>query len=123
VESIEQLLKNESNPEVLRGIALFINEQSQIIAEENKKLRDERAKEQAQKQEWLNNEIRVHLNKLRSRFFDYGRESFDKSYERRTDENQLLMHAKSLVGEVKESEIKKIYQQSRFIAIVHLKIF
>lgn len=106
METVEQMLKNESNPEVLRGIALFINEQAQIIAEENKKLREERAKEEAEKQQWLNREIQTHLNKLRRRHFDRGRETV-KSTVRDAKEDELLMHAQSLVGDVQDREAAK----------------
>src|SRR5437762_1709378 len=107
MESVEQMLKNETNPEVLRGIALFINEQAKLIAEENRKLREERAKEEAERQAWLGHEIRAHLNKLRARYFDHGRETLDKAHERRTNEDELLMHAESLVGDVRSSDAKK----------------
>jgi transposase len=106
METVEQMLKNESNPEVLRGIALFINEQAKIISEENKVLRAERAREAAAKQEWLNQEIRKQLNKLKRRCFDHGRETV-KTTDRSTDEDELLLHAQSLVGGVKESEVLK----------------
>ena len=106
MSNLEQMLQNESNPEVLRGIALFINEQARLIAEENRELRDERDREEAEKQAWLSREIEVHLGKLRTRYFDHGRESLRPS-ERRSGEDQLLMHAKSLVGDVKDSEVSK----------------
>lgn len=104
--SVEQMLKEETNPEILRDIALFINEQAKIIAEENKQLRAERDREEAEKQAWLTQSIATHLNKLRRRFFDVGRESLDL-IEARPNEQDLLMHAKSLVGDVKQKDVLK----------------
>jgi transposase len=104
METVEQMLRNETHPEVLRGIALFISEQAKIIAEENRILRAERDREEAAKQEWLNQEIRKHLNKLKRRHFERGRESVG-SLSRDTGEDQLLIHAQSLVGDVKSSEV------------------
>src|SRR5262249_46045226 len=106
METVEQMLRNESNPEVLRGIAIFINDQAKKLAEEVKTLKAQRDREEAEKQEWLNREIRSQLNKLRKRTFDQSRETL-KSSERKTPEDELLMHAKSLVGDIKNSEVKK----------------
>lgn len=106
----EELIRSETNPEILRELALFINDQAKLIAEENKKLRAEREKEEAQKQAWLNRAIEVHLHKLRKRFFEKGRETLgQKSRDRRqSKDDQLLLHAQSLAGNTPKSESAKL---------------
>lgn len=103
---VAQMIKNETHPEVLREIALFIHAQSQLLAKENEQFRLEKAKEDALRQRWLNQAVEVHLKKLRRRFFDIGRESLGVS-ESRHNEQELLMHAQSLTGELKAEEISE----------------
>lgn len=96
--TVEQLIKREKNPEILRELSLFILEQSAVLAKDNERLRDKIAHEQ-QQQEWLSSAIRAHLHKLQRRLFGHGRESTGGSRPRRDGEEQLLLHAKSLAGE------------------------
>ena len=112
-----ELIQRETNPEILRELALFIHDQADFIAAENKILRAERKIEAARKQEWLNQEIRAQLHKLQRRLFDKGRESLgDLARPRDTKEDQLLLHAMSLTGEPtkKESKNLPITEQEHF---------
>jgi len=61
------------------------------------------AKKEAQRQEWLNSGIQAQLHKLRRRFFGHGREGL-KDRDRRDSEEQLLLHAQSLVGKPAKDE-------------------
>ncbi len=102
VTMVEQLIRQEKNPEILRELSLFILEQSALLAKDNERLRNKIALEQRQ-QEWLSTAIRTHLHKLQRRLFAHGRESNGKRRPRRDEEEQLLLHAKSLAGEKPES--------------------
>jgi transposase len=100
VSSLEQLIKQEKNPEILRDLSLFILEQSTILAQDNERLKKEIAAKKHH-QEWLNSAVQFHLHKLQRRFFEHGRESLSKQRlrARGTDQDQLLMHAQSLAGD------------------------
>ncbi len=105
MKTAEQLIREEKNPEILRELALFILQQSNVISAENNKLRALRAKEEAKKQAWLNKAIEVQIHKLRRRFFEGGRETLSKGVhtrDRRGDE--LLLHAQSLAGKPDQDE-------------------
>lgn len=106
MDTVEQLIKNETHPEVLREISLFIFEQSKKMSAEIDGFRREVAKREAEKQEWLNSAISAQLNKLRRRFFDNGRECLGLRKRDRRDEEQLLLHAHSLVGVAPKEEKK-----------------
>lgn len=99
------MLKKESHPEVLREIALFIHQQSEILSRENKKFREDIIKRDSKNQEWLNQAIAAQLNKLQRRFFENGRETLaSRDRRRRDNKDQLLLHAQSLAGEPKKEE-------------------
>ncbi len=104
METVEQLIRNEKNPEILREISLFILDQSKKMSAEIDVFRKEIAKREAEKQEWLNSAIQTQLTKLRRRFFENGRESLGLRKCDRRDEEQLLLHAHSLVGEAPKEE-------------------
>lgn len=105
--SVAELIKNESHPEVLRGLALFVVEQSSIMALEIEKLREEIKKKEVQKQIWLSQAIRTQLHKLQRQIFVNGRESLgQKKRNRRDDEDQLLLHAQSLTEGPADNEIE-----------------
>ena len=110
MQTVEEMIKSETNPEILRELALFINQQAGVLALELEALKKERAKEEQKKQAWLNQAIEAHLHKLQKRFFDRGRESVgDKTRVRRNDEKkQLLLHAQSLAGEPAKSEARDL---------------
>jgi transposase len=98
MSNLERLIKQESNPEILRELSLFILEQSATLAKDNERLKNEAAAKAAH-QEWLNSAVQNHINKLQRRFFEHGREGLSvRARERDTSEDQLLMHAQSLVG-------------------------
>lgn len=104
MESVEQLIRRESNPEVLRELSLFILQQTELLKAENERLR-QKAAEKEQQQQWLNSAIAAHLHKLQRRLFEHGRESLkSRTRNRRTDQDQLLLHAQSLVGEAAKDE-------------------
>lgn len=100
MQSIESIIKNETRPEVLRDMALLILRSNQDLSSQVQSLRLKKATEEKQKQEFLNASIRAQLHKLTVRIFGSGREGLDlkKSRSRRTDPDQLLMHAQSLGG-------------------------
>ena len=102
MEKIAQILKDEKDPEILREISLFILNQSTLLAAENERLKKAKAREEIESQAFLNSAIESHLHKLRRRLFAHGRESLDsRDYERRVGkQEELLLHAKSLAGEV-----------------------
>lgn len=104
METIEQLLRNEKHPEILREISLFIMEQAKKISAENDVFRKEIAKREAARQEWLSSAISAQLHKLRRRFFDNGRECLGLKKRDRRDEEQLLLHAHSLTGKTPKAE-------------------
>lgn len=98
MSKLENLIRQESNPEVLRELSLFILEQSAVLAKDNERLKNEIAAKAAH-QAWLNSAVESHLHKLQRRFFEHGRESLGvRARERDTKQDQLLMHAQSLVG-------------------------
>lgn len=111
METVEQLLKNESNPEVLREISFFILEQSKKMSAEIDGFRKEIAKREAEKQEWLNSAISTQLHKLRRRFFDNGRECLGIKKRDRRDEEQLLLHAHSLTGKTPKAEKSRVPEE------------
>jgi transposase len=100
VEKIAQLLKDVKDPEVLRDISLFILEQSVQLAAENTRLKNRNSREEAQKQEYLNSAIELNLHKLKRRLFVRGRESLGDHERREGKQKELLLHARSLAGEV-----------------------
>lgn len=109
VTNVAEMLKNETHPEVLREIALFILQQSEILAKENKKFREDIIKRDSKNQEWLNRAIATQLHKLQRRFFDAGRETLGQRDRRRRDnKDQLLLHAQSLAGEPTPEEQKPL---------------
>jgi transposase len=108
VEPIEQLIKNESNPEVLREFSLFVLEQAKLISAENDRFRKEVARRDSARQEWLDSGLHAQLTKLRRRFFDHGREGLDVKKRDRRDEDQLLLHAQSLVSPSSEDQKSKL---------------
>ena len=98
MSNLERLIRQEKNPEILQDLSLFILEQSAQMAKDIERLKSEAAAKLAQ-QEWLNSAVQSHLHKLQRRFFENGRESLGlRARERDTREDQLLMHAQSLVG-------------------------
>ncbi len=107
MDSVQKLIKNETNPEVLREIALFVIEQSAKIAEENNQLKIVIAKEEAKKQEWLNQAIKTQIHKLQRRCFGQGREGL-RNRDRRTEAEQLLLHAQSLAGKPNTNEASEL---------------
>ncbi len=114
MKTIERLIKNESNPEVLRELSLFILQQSEELSRElatYKKI----AAEKAQTQAWLNSKLEAHLHKLQRWFFENGRESLGtRDRHRRSDpEKQLLLHAKSLAGEAPKNEKSNLPVEER----------
>ena len=104
METVEQLIRNETHPEVLREISLFIMEQAKKISAENDCFRKEIAKREAERQEWLNSAVHAQLHKLRRRFFDNGRECLGIKKRDRRNEEQLLLHAHSLTGKTPKAE-------------------
>ena len=100
MKAIEQIIRDENNPEILRELSLFILEQSAMLAAENIRLKNAKAREQAKSQEFLNSSIKSHLHKLKRRLFTHGRESLkSRDYERSAyEQKELLLHAKSLAG-------------------------
>ena len=104
METVEQLIRRESNPEVLRELSLFILQQSEVLNKEIDRLK-KKVEEKQHQQQWLNSAIQTHLHKLQRRLFGHGRESIkQRERGRRTDQEQLLMHAKSLVGDGAKEE-------------------
>lgn len=105
VKTIERLIKNESNPEVLRELSLFILQQTKELSLELASYK-RIAAEKAESQAWLNSKLEAHLHKLQRRFFENGRESLrTRARDRRSDpDKQLLLHAKSLAGEAPKNE-------------------
>jgi transposase len=101
VEKIAQLIRDEKDPAKLREISLFILEQSSHLAAENARLKAKRAREESEKETYLNSELETHLHKLKRRLFGHGRETLGaRDYERKVDDQkELLLHAKSLVGD------------------------
>jgi len=116
VEKIAQLLRNEKDPEILREISLFILEQSTHLAAELARVKARRAREEAEKQAYLNSEIETHLHKLKRRLFGHGRESLGaRDYERKVDDQkELLLHAKSLAGEPSPTQNKNLPKDEAF---------
>ncbi len=115
METVEQMIKRETNPELLREYALFINAQAEILGREVTRLKAERARDAAKNQDWLTKSLRAQLHKLKKRFFEHGRETLgEKSYERRAKhEDQLLMHAQSIAGEPSKLETAKLPIEER----------
>lgn len=113
METVEQLLKNETHPEILREIALFIHKQSQKIADENDRLKKMIAKTESEKQQWLTNSIRTELHKLRNRLFGRGRETL-KNRDRRTKDEDLLLHAQSLAAKPSKEEVGDLSQEEKY---------
>jgi len=103
VNTVERLIRQEKNPEVLREISLFILQQSELMAKENETLKKKIA-DKKQSQEWLNAALQAHLHKLQRRFFENGRESLGTRKRRTDKDQQLLLHAQSLAGEPSKVE-------------------
>jgi transposase len=98
MSNLERLIRQETNPEILRDLSLFILEQSAQMAKDIERLKREAAAKLAH-QEWLNSAVQSHLHKLQRRFFEHGREGLgQRARERDMSEDQLLMHAQSLAG-------------------------
>ena len=107
--NVAEMLKNETHPEALREISLFILQQSGILAKENKKFREDIIKRDSKTQERLNQATATQLHKLQRRFFDSGRETLGQRDRRRRDnKDQLLLHAQSLAGEPTPEEQKPL---------------
>jgi Transposase IS66 family len=105
MQSIEAMLNNETRPEVLREMALLILKNNEILSLRNQELLAKKTLEEKQKQEWINASIKAQLHKLTIRMFGTGREGLNlKSRARRTDADQLLLHAQSLGGKPHEDE-------------------
>lgn len=105
MQSIEAMLNNETRPDVLREMALLILKNNELLSLHNKELLAKKALEEKQKQEWINASIKAQLHKLTIRMFGSGREGLNlKSRARRTDADQLLLHAQSLGGKPHDEE-------------------
>lgn len=105
--TVERLIKNQSNPDLLREMALLIHNQNGLLAERNRWLEERIATQEAERQEWLSS-LKSQLHKLQRRFFVNGRESLNRGRDRRDESEQLLMHAQSLAGPVTERETRKL---------------
>jgi transposase len=116
MSTIEQLIKNESNPECLREMALLIQNQNNLLAERNRLLEGRMATQEAERQEWISS-LKSQLHKLKRRFFDKGRETLNRDRNRRDESEQLLMHAQSLAGPVTKAEARELPEE----AIEHLE--
>ena len=105
MQSIEVMLNNETRPDVLREMALLILKNNELLSLHNKELLAKKDLEEKQKQEWINASIKAQLHKLTIRMFGSGREGLNlKSRARRTDADQLLLHAQSLGGKPNDEE-------------------
>jgi len=111
MSTIEQLIKSESNPECLREMALLIQNQNNLLAERNRLLEARMAVQEAERQEWISS-LKSQLHKLKRRFFDKGRETSNRSRDRRDESEQLLLHAQSLAGPVTKSEAPELPEKT-----------
>lgn len=105
MQSIEAMLNNEIRPEVLREMVFLILQNNEVLSLRYQELLAKKALEEKQKQEWINASIKAKLHKLTIRMFGCGREGLNfKPRARRTDTDQLLLHAQSLGGTPHEDE-------------------
>ena len=92
-----EMIEKENNPEVLKVWALWMQEHSKKIEQDNERLRKIIAEREAAKQQTLDFEVK--LSRLRDMLFKSGREKRKYSVDRPRldDDKELLLYAQSLL--------------------------
>ncbi len=102
--SNREVILSENHPEVLKGLAIHILEHNEMLIKENKKLRELEAQS---KQREL--ELEYQRTVLRKIIFGHGPDKDNPSLDRKRrnkEDEQLLLHAKSLAPVPTEEETK-----------------
>lgn len=109
MQTAEQLFNHIQDPEALKRMGIFLLEENAKLA---KLLQTERAlrdQQELQKQEWLDQAIKINLHKLQKVAFGFGREVAQlRDRERRKTEKQLTLQTLSLVASIEDVKNDKL---------------
>lgn len=103
MKTAEQLFQSIQDPEALKRMGLFLLEENAKLAKLLQTERDLRSQQELEKQEWLDQAMKLNLHKLQKIAFGFGREINQlRDRERRKTEKQLTLQTSSLVNSIEE---------------------
>lgn len=117
-DPILQLIDSTNDIEAVRRMARLQHEELRAMGTALKKAREERDIKELEKQEWLDQSIKLRLHRLQRVAFGFGRETNKhRDRERVKTERQLTLQNRSLVGEIEEVKSDSLPEEEQ----IHLQ--